>query len=247
MATDNYSQKSMIEQIDSRVDQLGDLIDREIQVVRTSTRHFWIGGALLILVIIGYMSWIFSHLRPLADPEEAAILLQQTALNRLPQFSASLEAALRDAAPDLTRQATQRVLDAIPRIRKEVEKRAGRVGDDLASYIDSHLGELIDQVIRDHKKEIKELIPQLKTKEKAQEFTNLLETACRKSIMDVLDVQLKEYLEALRAIRHKLERLQSAPDLTPEEKLEREMVATWAIFIDQALREAKAGSKPLAK
>jgi len=245
MTADQTPNDAGLQQVDARVDQLADLVEREIQATQASARRLWLGGAVLIVIVIGYMSWIFSQLRPWTDPEEVALVLQQTALDQLEPLSESLETALRDSAPDLTRQVTQTVIKSIPELRKEIEKHGGKVADELVEYIDGHIGELIDQVIRDYKKDIEDVIPLLETKEGTAKFRKIMEDACRESVLPSLDAQIQDYLDAIRAVRRKLERLQSAPDLTPEEKMEREIIATWAIFLDQAINEAKAGSKDL--
>lgn len=232
---------AMLDDFERRVDALSGAMAAQVAHVKKSTRRIQVFGFILVIAILAYLRIVFNAYAEIVTPETLAEMAQGRALDTLPLLSRTLEDALRKEAPSIAEQAKDLVIESLPKIREGMEKQMDAVADHLVDRLETNLDPMVESALTENKAEIDEMLKDLEDEDVALEVGKKLKIALAEKLAAEADTELDEFLLAMKAVETKLERLHSAKDLTPEEAFEKELIATWAIFLSEAMRESVEG------
>ncbi|MBM4079789.1 MAG: hypothetical protein FJ278_08825 [Planctomycetes bacterium] len=231
--------EAKVTEVTSAVDALSAQLTQQIQTVRSRTHTLLVVGIIVLAIVVGYLSWLTSQVRgTVGDPEGLAQLIKTEADNRLPDLLKELERSLKDQAPEVIKTLREALLRELPNVRKTLENQVGETLDVLMDRLDAEFDPIIDKAIQDHKKDLQPLIAMATDETKAVKLQEKFADILEEQIGFELDEVLAKFEKSMTAIEKRLDRLHTAKDLTPEEQLEKELIATVMIAIDEAIREA---------
>jgi len=230
----------MAEELDGRIQEverslttLESQVREQLARTQSGTRTMLVVGIILIAIIFTYLIILTSKLKPLADPKELAKDVQDmTSAHIMP----ALEKSLREAAPEIVQNAREEAVAAIPAVSKMAEAKALSFMDDLADKLSAGTDQIVGKMLQAHAAELKPLVQAAATPGNAdvlkKEFTKDLEELIGWQV----DNSLNDFEGAMDVVQHRLDRL-LLPDkqLTPDERLEKDMVTSLMFFLDETL------------
>ncbi len=207
-------------------------IEEQVKTLRTRFRRTQIITVVLVLGVLAYLSFITHTLKKeFLNPEPAAAMLNLQLSSVINENAPALTAELKLQIPALISSIPDRIIEQLPAVRVALEEQlenqlrqyALDTGDQLASHLDDFLTE--------NREAIHALVEAAENTEGLAHLGDLLEEELSaylqtkgedgQSIKDRLDLVLAD----MGKIEERLQRLATAPDLTPEEKQLRRAIA----------------------
>lgn len=230
--------EAKVAEVAGAVDALNAQLTKQIQAAHSRTHALQVVGIIFLAIVVAYLSWLTSKVRgTVGDPEGLAVLIKTKADSRLPDLLEKIERALNDQAPEVVKTVRETLIGEMPKLRTRLENHVGETLDALMDKLDADMDKTIDEAIRDHKKDLQPLVAKAtdptKAAELQEEFKDIFEDIVGKRF----DEHLEKFDKSMTAIERRLDRLHIGKNLTPEEQLEKELIATVMIAIDEAIRE----------
>lgn len=207
----------------------------ELRKTRKSNNLSILIGAIICVIIFGYLSWIGKRVSSILDPVKAAEAATGAALEAIPKVGAELRTTLTDLAPEIAGIVVDQALGAIPAYREKLTEQIGRAIDEASKVIAEASANAIAESIE-------------KDKEFDKEETRIIVDALVKRYKTVLDEILDEpdneglslrkrinqSLGPLASIDRQLRILaKTKRPPTEEMKMERDFLMTWMKLLIQ--------------
>ena len=234
----------MAEELEKSVEQLETQMREQIARARSSTRAVRVIGIILIAIVFGILSWLYSELKPYAEPKFAAETITGLA-------SGQLEPALEKLEKDLTADAPARVeelggilMAQLPEIRKSMERIVNGRMDALADDLTNEVQKMAEQLAKDHTDVVKEVFAAAKTKGNDAAIAKALEESLANDIAPHADKVLGEFYDYMKEFEAELDRL-NKPDklLNKEDRIKK----TWIQAVLSTLADLIEGMGVEAK
>ncbi len=213
----------------------------ELEKARSSLKKTRLAGVILLVFVLGYMSFITINLVKFLEPKNAAEVANGVIAEQVDQKASDIAAQLKIKIPSLIAQLPEFVLGKLPEYREALENK---VETDLTDYClsaSAHMGKQLDDFLVEHKASIGNL---LKTADD-KEALKLLATDIEQEFMSYLEEKpegggesIKEKmatsLDALKRIEKQMDRLANGKELPPKEKKTRRAIAIVSKKLDKA-------------
>lgn len=246
--TANETQRSRIEQ---DLDALHEHLDREIRKDRRSRWITLIVGVILTCAVFAYMWWLHGLVRDNVTPRNLAATVEGYTREVLPGLGVELARSLKAAAPDVARELrTTFTNDVLPELRALGEEQLVGIASEAIAVADEQLVATITTVVREHQAEIR-AHAMSETSVGPNPLAQSLEAALRTELTrrtteqpgESLYAQLEQSKRQLRAINEKLRALAQKKQLTRVESLEKRLITSWMVLVDE---KVKAAGEPQA-
>ncbi len=207
-------------------------IQNQLRETRARLRRTRIFSVVLVLAVLGYLSFItYTLKREYLEPKPAAAMINEQLSGLINANAPALTAELKLQIPALISSIPDRIIEQLPAVRSTLESQVEDLlraycldtGEQLAAHLDDFLNENKDAIdafveAAEHPEGVAALGERFE-----DELTDYLKTKADdgQSIQDKMDHVLAE----LKQIELRLTRLASATDLTPEEKKLRHAIA----------------------
>jgi hypothetical protein len=217
---------------------LADVIRRIVSDAASEHRgariRIWIVVVLLV-VVAGYMGWIYSSIGKL----DATLLTQRARekmQDELPGFRLRLADEMIAKAPMMVEHGVEQIRKAPPLLSRQVESM-------VTEKTKGMLLELEDQLDAELRYDLEERLRELKTmgkdrspREQIEAVLDQVQSDYRTRMEGLVDEMYVQYADEIGAVNEFLTRLQSAPDLSPRERIQKDIiqatVALRAHFVD---------------
>jgi hypothetical protein len=220
-----------------RARRLLDFLEREHTRASRGVLVKSLVGALLVLVVLGYLGWVYSFVRTF-DADFATVVARERLLDMYGVQMTALTAHLDKNAASIV-DAGKAVLLRTPahlrlRLEAEVEKQ-----------LRPRIGQLEDELVKRFREALeqkKAALDQAGPGSYEERFDALLDHALetyKGIVKDALDHMYKDYKLELDRVHDYLRDLQSGKDLTEKQRLQKELIETWLAI--QAMEQAKRG------
>jgi hypothetical protein len=214
----------------------------QLQSARAGLQRTRIIGIVLMVVIVGYLSYVTIKFQQSLRPDNAAEIA-----------SGMISQQVQDKGPEMAEQAKQRVqamiaglpdyaLTQLPEYRVALEDRLEADLTKHCKETSDLLGQHLDQFLEEHKDKIKQILTTGQDREAVRQMGADLEhqlmeylkekPANGESVQD----QINHSLRALREVEATVARLANAKDLNPQERKTRRAIALIAQTADQELK-----------
>ncbi len=235
--------------------ELAEFIRRQIDINRKATKNTWIVGIILLAVVTCYMSFSLYMLRSILVPQTAARMIAQSVEANLPSAIDEGGRALKLQAPLFADAVSERLMSALPAFRKRGEKLIDLACDDMLPLLREEIRSSVDTFMDLHRDEIvaafegqtEDGMPEQVVEELLSDVRTSLNEALREGCdgQDLTVLRESTY-DALFDVREELARLNSlTPDkMTEEDRLERRMIVTWLVALDEITWAKDAGAEP---
>jgi len=233
-------EKGRLDRLENSVSSLRAYLTEQVQATRRGTRSFLIIAAIVFVVIVAYLSYLFTYINGFfSEPKMIAGLIRARAIDSLPRYASTLESELVARAPGLADDISKAVMDMIPKIRAEAQKRVARIVKDLVRELEVRMEPELDKLIKENKAILAKYITQASDEEKAKELRKEFKRTFEQALARDVDREMAKFFEAMDSIEKKLTTLITKEDLSPEETWEKEMITSWVIFVHDAMAEGE--------
>ncbi len=208
---------------------LTDRAEAVYRQLRSMRRRFrlsaWITlivGGLLLLLVAFYFSFGYAKISELKDPDLIVSLVGQMADDQIPILRQNIESQVKQNATTWAQQASDQVLDAIPRVREEIEKLALQQSNEVIARINMVGEDKFREILKQNRDAVQNTIDELKRGETAPDDTMLI---LQHAIEKEMQIDAKNQAEALRVmvtdLNASMEKLQAGENLNREQRAER--------------------------
>ena len=220
------------------------LLQEEVDRLNRSTRNNWIGGAIVSLFLLGYLSFLFVMVKTFLEPGNAAFLLSSQVEESVPEFLGDMEATLIARAPQIADNVSKPFIRAIPQLRKLAEEQLDFSHQEMIPHLSREFQNIITSYISDSSHVIKELVLDTQTEGFADAFTEDMMSSLSKLLEEAIieHYEGRDYkyfkensLNALQAMNEHLGVLldQDVESMERKERLQRRILAAVVMrFLD---------------
>ena len=160
----------------------------EIKRIEKATRTMWITGAILIVLIIAYMSFVLTMVRTFTEPNNAAFIVSDAIEQNFPEFISSTEELLGIQAVVLAEESSRSFIQAVPKIREEAERQISYAHTDMIPHLSVEFQSMLTDYIQTNMNSVELLAEEARNTEAADAFVSELMI----QFGAYLDVQLVE-------------------------------------------------------
>ncbi|NOY24783.1 MAG: hypothetical protein GXP62_02830 [Oligoflexia bacterium] len=111
------------------------LLMAELATTQAATKRSMIWGAVVLVLIAGYLGFANSQIKKIFDPEGIALAASGMAIGAVPNGAAALRTVVVDGAPDIARAASQAIIDMLPTYRQVMEDEMDPVIDEATGIL----------------------------------------------------------------------------------------------------------------
>jgi ribosomal protein S20 len=216
----------------------------EAEIVRNkrAARNHLIGGVVIVAILLVYFSLLMGMLNQITNPKELSEFVHNQAVRMLPTAKKELSASLKAAAPDVVRGLVNEVLKTFPEMREFAEKELKLISNEALDTAQAQLDEVYAEVLKSAKAKVIEL-DKAGESPNAQHFLDELKAEINTQITakitaspeESVFLKLEKTHQELTRIQRKLARLAAAKDPTHMENLERQLLQSWILLMEDAV------------
>ena len=215
---------------------------QEIGQNRKSIRNGLIVGAVLGVILLGYCVALMVMLNKILDPKELAEFVHNEAVLLLPTAKRDLSGALKSAAPEVIRGVVDQVATVFPEMREFAEAELKKITTEATHTAKAELDAVYAEVVASAKAKVIEwdkagqkpdsqiFLDELKKQIDAQ-ITSRITSKPEESVFAKLDATYQQ----LVSIEKKLRRLAADKDPTRTEVLEKRLIQSWMLLLEDAV------------
>ena len=198
-----------------------------------------VGGALVLLFTLGYLTWAWSQIDDQLDAPTVVALAEQQADPYLSQPATQWASYLEDQAPALMDQAAEAALAAPPQLTEQ-----------LLSYVDSVVDEQLPPLEAEFDKLVADLIDRMAEAAgddfkkgqfddaQATELVDRVSAQFEESLQDQVDGLYDRYVAVSAGLIDRLNTLATGEDLSEKDRLHRDLVTSFLALAQRVQRGA---------
>ncbi len=168
-------------------ENLAEFLEQEIESLHRATRRTWIVGAVMGLILTGYLYLPLSMIKFFLNPQNAALMISTQVQENAPEFLFQTEQALRKKAPLLADEMNTTFLAAIPKIRVKAQEQIASVHRDMIPFISLEFQRMIGEYVEENSGVLAELAEEKDIDAFASRFTAELVEQLAARLNDTLE------------------------------------------------------------
>jgi hypothetical protein len=194
-----------------------------------------VGCAIAVIVII-YMSILYSNFVDTIKPESIADVVAMEISNRIPEVSREMERQLKDQAPKVVQSVSGLVVDqTLPLLRELLEEQVTKFSEDFIQQAPSVLNdEVYAEMVKYNRANIQNAIstegalddPKF-VAEFEKKMIEQMEKGLKSESKDQVTAEMQQSLGALKSILTQLQQLSAKKNLSEHEKLTKQLLTSW--------------------
>ena len=215
----------------------------QLQKARASLHKSRLVGVILIIVVLGYMTFLVTSLQHYLDPHQAADMANAFITEQVDEKAKDISDQLKERIPAMIAQIPDIALGKIPEYREALEDKVEADFTEFAHSTSAQLGKHLDSFLAAHVVQIKALLDSAKDPEKLKALGPDLENEILEYLKEKPDEgesikdKIDKSLDALKKMEGQMDRLANATDLTPQEKKARRAIAIIAKTVDKNIEK----------
>lgn len=219
--------------------ELKEQLTSELNEWRKSKKTTLLITCILLPVMVAYMSWMYTSVKSLLEPEGIATMISARIQYQIPKLANQISSGLKADAGKNVHKLSEMVLDSLPLLRKRAEGFIDESADKIADAAEEELGEVFSNLLAPGSREVYSgILLSLADEEMAKQFCSDLfdgfaeeldrglQEEIHLSLDDILDTTLRTF----QAVLTKLDTL-SEDKLSESEALQREFVMILMEFL----------------
>ncbi len=191
----------------------------------------WIGAqCLLIVFVMGYMSWISGALNSM-DAESLTRMVAVQIEDEIPRVRATLRDRALELAPQLTDHAQDLFLQIPTRLRETIESQLLAESDKIIAKFEDELNAGLSAIIDERIEAVQAAYPDLPPEEQLDNVVSGVSGLFRDTVIEALDELYIDYAGTIQKLNAHLLHLQRSDELTETERIDKELLETWMILV----------------
>lgn len=227
---------------------------QEIARNRKSIRTNLIVGAVLGVLLIVYCAFLLYMVSSFTNPKRLAEYVYNQSVLMMPQARNDLAASLKAAAPEVIRGVIEQIVTVFPQMRGFAEDELKKITNEATRTARAQLDEVYREVLVSAKAKVIEwdkagqapssqiFLDELKKDIDAQ-ITNRITAKPEESVFAKLDATYDQ----LTLIEKKLRRLTNDKNPTRSEVLEKRLIQSWMLLLEDAVVDVDSDDKGTVK
>ncbi len=234
-----------------------DYLVNDFKSLHKQRRNVAIGSIVLVVVVFGYMTWLWSAVRYIVQPDNLASAMAGYVETSLPDWKRSAKAVVKEEAPKLAKfMGNAVVTDLPPVLRTAIENMVMEYTAEIAGIATKNLNSAFEDMLTGAKEQLRQAATSGVEEEQAAIMARALDQQIDKASKaesanpfdEQLALKLEKSQQALTKLNDKLERLldpKREPD-TRRGKLERRFMVTFWRFMQQENPDLRVKEAPAA-
>jgi len=224
------------QEIGNAVDTLETQIREQIARTRSGTTAILVIGLILIVIVFAVLTSLTSRLKEAFEPEYLAEAAVGLAAERVPLVVEALEAEMKKDPQERVGKLKTAILDGIPRLRREADRKFAALIDDLAQQLDEKIDQAVGETLETLKPEVEPLIEAAKAKGNWEPLAEAFEKGLDDLISAKADEVTVEFDRSMTELDMHLDRLlKDEKDMTDAEKFQKNIVTAMLVFMCDVL------------
>ncbi len=171
------------------MDNLASFLKEQVESNTRKVRNTWVIGAVVVLLVVGYMSFLLWMVRGYLDPWTAAHTVASLAERNVPIVLSQVENSLRAQAPQVVDDMCKQAKACLPELRIQAEKQIDAIHESVLPGMGLQLAECLEEAIQEHKGDIAEFVKTHKDADAVKYFIDTIASDVVKSLDDVLQME----------------------------------------------------------
>ena len=220
---------------------------RELATARLALQRTRIAGPIVVVIVIGYMSFVASALNKQLEPKAAADFATTFIAAQVIEKTDALASQVKERIPALVAGLPDYLQRELPRHREALEARLEQDFKEHCTATSQQLGKHLDDFLQSHIVQIRTLLHTAENKpELIQALAPDLEIEIVRYLSDKTagDESLKDKIDhahaELQKVEKQVDRLATGTNLTPQEKKVRHAIAIIARSAEQQTKQLEA-------
>ena len=220
----------MADDMEKSIETLEVQLREQMAHARTATRSVRVIGIILVAIVFGILTWIYSEIKVYSEPKEVAIIVSGIVYPKLDSLLDDMEETLGANAPEYVAQMGDALFENLATLRKHgVNAINGRV-DRLAHDLEGRAVEMGDELAEEHKETLIAVFEAAKVEGNDEAIAEALKEPLEDLIGIQLNVHLKEFDAYLAKVEAYLDRLDKPhEELAKVDKVQKDAV-TWVLI-----------------
>ena len=216
-----------------RIDSVAERVSAEIAARQRSLKIGLAIGLGIAILLAAYLGWLFNEYTEFLAEDELAELLSGTIQQQLPDAEQYLKQHLIREMPGLADGTVASLLNYMPKLRQEIETNANGMAKDFLESLDPEIGKLVDQVLKDHKKDIEEVLSEMAREKDPKVLASAIQNEAERLLEKRVGDELRQFADILVDIERKLKVLRDTKALTEDEELQRDLIIYCKMWVDR--------------
>lgn len=232
---------------DSGASAAEQFLANELSTARLSLQRTRIAGTIVVVIVIGYMSFVASALNKQLEPKAAADFATTFVAAQVMEKTDALASQVKERIPALVAGLPDYLQRELPRHREALEERLEQDFKEHCMATSQQLGKHLDDFLQAHVVQIRTLLNTAENKpEQIRALAPDLEIEIVRYLSDKTagDESLKDKIDhahaELQKVEKQVDRLATGTNLTPQEKKVRHAIAIIARSAEQQTKQLEA-------
>ena len=213
-------------------------------------------GGILSLIIVIYLSVLYSGFSEVVEAESLADFVSSEASRRIPEVGRDLEGRLKEEAPNIVGTFRNALIsEAVPAVGDMVQDKIYSVYEEFFTLAPKVLvDDIFANVVKNNRGDIQKAMAKEGALSDAEYLASFeaklvkdMKSRAKKAGKDGISSELKQSVTALNDITAKLKGLAKKRKLSEEEEVMSRFISTWWTFLDSEKDQMSKGDVKLVK
>jgi len=204
-----------------------DEVKQDLLAVEKSLKTAIIVKAIMLLIVIIYMSWLYGSIKKIDAEAIVSTVKQQFLAQTLPTMSKEIARDLKASAPSTIEDTKKQIDQMIPELRVHLQAKALDETQKLTDSIAADVDTIVADYVVNHAEDIKKRKPNATDLERAKDLFQMMRADFKKMVMKAANKHIDEYNKDVKKLHIDLKKLRTSRNLTGKEKLQRKIIAIW--------------------
>lgn len=222
--------------IQSLENTLTEVKTQALEMATRDEKHLrWALGMKLVLLafVAVYLGWAYVSFRVM-DANFLVVVGQQKFYEALPTLKSQTAQRLANMAPSLMNQTGEAILDAVPKLRKNLETNIKKILLEKGRPLERDFSAWLSTFTYETKKVVDDMFPDGSS---SYEKITRLRKFVLENFQDGIEVRSYEIGNSIKghSLIGQMKRFAAGKNLTEKEKLQRDVMALWYLLIEKYL------------
>lgn len=209
----------------AELDNLSRKIDDQIASVNRSKTITIVVYLALCVLIFGYTTWMGGKVKEATDAKGLADFASNKVIEQIPAARKEIAGKVKEMAPKMVDDAINEIRAQIPQLRAKAKEYVIAQIEKPLMELDQELWGHVDIALADHGDEVRMMIMDLKDEDRLHMVEDSLYEILTTPLQEPqIQLDLESYAHTLQSIESRLKMLVEGTNLTPEQRIERDLL-----------------------